>query len=186
MSRMANPDDGNGAAREPASDYPQYELARGEELRRLEHQRDELDSMRTRASQYLAFVGAATAFLVGNGLENADRDALFYAIAAFASLISATAIYLGVAVFLGGGKLAGGEVGKYAFTLNSLVVLRTVEADVPHANPSQVSAYMTRLYAEMADGNAPVLAAARRQYRWFLGTGASQVLGWTILLWARG
>lgn len=185
MSPTAKPADGQGA-REPASDYPQYELARAEELRRLEHQRDELDSMRTRTSQYLAFVGAATGFLVGNGLESAHRDAVFYVIAAIASLISTVAIYLAITVFLGGGKLIGRGVGKYAFTLNSLVVLRTVEADVPHANPSQVSAYMTRLYAEMADGNAPVLDIARRQYRWFLGTGATQVLGWTILLWARG
>lgn len=185
MSAPPKTADGSGA-REPASDYPQYELARAEELRRLEYQRDELDSMRTRASQYLAFIGATTGFLVGNGLQSADRDTVFYVLAAIASILSGSAIYLGIAIFLGGGTLGRNTSGQYAFTLNSLVVLRTVEADVPHANPSQVSAYITRLYAEMADGNAPVLAVARQQYRWFLVTGATQVLGWTILLWTRG
>ena len=69
-------------------------LAYDEGKRALADQTDELNGIRTRAGSYMAFVGSATAFLVGTGLKAADRDAWFYALASVASTASLLTLVL--------------------------------------------------------------------------------------------
>lgn len=76
-------------------------VAYEEGLRIIEDQVAELDSMRQRSVQFLAFVGSATAFLAGSGLGGTyDRGPAFFVLAGLASLVSAIAIALASFVLL--------------------------------------------------------------------------------------
>src|SRR3954454_17779051 len=65
-----------------------YRVAYKESQRTLDDQADELTGIRTRAVQYLAFIGTATAFLVGASLKTFERDTPFYAISITATGLS--------------------------------------------------------------------------------------------------
>jgi hypothetical protein len=75
-----------------------YRVAYVESQRTLDDQQDELKGMRDRAVSFTAFVGAATAFLVGTGLHATNRDVLFYILASLASALSALSIVLLIAL----------------------------------------------------------------------------------------
>ena len=73
---------------------PLERLAYEEGKRALADQTDELNGIRNRAVSYMAFVGSATAFLVGTGLKAAHRDAWFYSLAVLASAASLSTLAL--------------------------------------------------------------------------------------------
>jgi hypothetical protein len=187
MTTGTTPNDPDRPARirERPEDVESYKLARAEELRILDLQRAQLESMRTRAAQYLAFGGAATGFLVGTGLSRADRDGLFFTIAGIATFVSFLTVALAVSVFVGGFDFRKRSASKWQFALPNGFVLRTAEADI-RPNESQINAYLARSYWKLADANRPALTRVRLQYVVFLATGAFQLLLWVILLWARG
>lgn len=171
--------------RERPESAKKYEVARDEELRRLELQRAEVEGIRARTAQFLAFVGAGTAFLVGSSLSSSDRDLVFYLIAGGATLISAFTIMTAISVFVGGVRPKRRMTARWSFTLRPGTVLRAVESDI-EPTESQLNAYLARLYAKMADENLPVLNRLRLQYLTFLSVGSAQLLSWVSLLWVRG
>jgi hypothetical protein len=170
-----------------------YKLAREEELRRLESQRDELDSMRQRTAQYLAFVGAATAFLAGSGLKAPARDGVFYGLAALASILSLWMIFACVRVFLAlefpaskdGWRNFRPKPISWAFVLKPGALLAVIESDLPRPDEIDLVKYVASLYGEMSSDNAPGLAKVRRMYVSALVSGAVQVIGWTALVWVK-
>lgn len=170
--------------RRDAPDAEVYELAREEELRRLDGQRAEVDAMRQRTAQYLAFVGAATAFLAGTGIKTPDRDAAFWWLAGSASMLSLAAIFLAVSVFLAL-ALPALRPADWQFVLRPGAVLQMIEADVRAPDAAQLNRHLITLYGSMSVHNEAALAKLRHLYVGFLTVGALQLLVWTALVWAR-
>src|SRR5688572_27166118 len=70
-----------------------YEITYSEATRTLDDQAAEVSNARTRAVQFLAFVGAATAFLLGTAITGAtQRDAVFYGLAIAGSALALAGI----------------------------------------------------------------------------------------------
>src|SRR5690349_1031373 len=75
--------------REPETRYEDlYKVAYEESRRTLDDQADELNRIRDRAVQFEVFIGAATAFLVGTGLQAPHRDTTFRILAGVATAAS--------------------------------------------------------------------------------------------------
>jgi hypothetical protein len=86
---------------------PMYRIAYDEGKRLVDTQLAELNGMRDRSVQFLAFVGSATAFLVGTslgrvgeGTDIAYKTALTVSLAIAASVASLAAIYLVITILL--------------------------------------------------------------------------------------
>lgn len=180
-----NEPDEFATTRERSEDVASYKLARDEELRNLDLQRAQLESMRTRSAQFLAFGGAATGFLVGTGLAGAARDATFFWVAALATATSLLTVLMAIAVFLGGFSLRNASASMWQFALPHGFVLRAAEADI-RPTESQINAYLARSYWQLADANRPAMHRLRFQYVLFLAVGSLQLLLWVTLLWIRG
>ena len=69
-----------------------YQVAYELGLRTLEDQRDELNGIRTRAGSFMAFVGSATAFLVGTSVQGSSRGGFFLVVAIVATIFSSLAV----------------------------------------------------------------------------------------------
>jgi hypothetical protein len=185
MTPTPSESDKPARSRERPEDVASYKLARDEELRSLDLQRSQLESMRTRSAQYLAFGGAATGFLVGTGLTHAQRDSMFFWIAGIATVFSLAMVVLAVCVFVGGFDIRARSASKWQFALPNGFVLRAAEADI-RPTESQINAYLARNYWQLADANRPAMKRMQLQYVVFLAVGALQLVLWVILLWARG
>jgi hypothetical protein len=154
-----------------------YRVAYTESQRTLDDQRAELQGMRTRSVQFTAFVGAATAFLVGTGLHATDRNALFYTLAAIASAISALSIVLLVLLLHPSNR----KKWEYRMSAKSLIN-GWIETDVP---PSE-HLFLRELalkYDEMHTANESLLQSLRTRYRWLIIAGSAQVVIWAALVW---
>src|SRR4051794_11682018 len=86
----------------PAHVYDQkqgmYKIAFDESVRALKDQVDELSGIRTRLVSFLAFIGAATAFLVGSSLTRATRDGAFYGLASLGTILLIATIAIVIAL----------------------------------------------------------------------------------------
>ncbi|MDQ1111403.1 hypothetical protein QE418_000851 [Microbacterium testaceum] len=90
MSSRQKPGDSWSANRDHPDRAEWIELAVESGRASLLAQRDELSGMRTRAVAFGALTITASAFLVGTGLANAQRNAVFYIIAALGTLAFAS------------------------------------------------------------------------------------------------
>jgi len=164
-----------------------YDEIRDEQRRELAGQRAELDSMRTRTSQFLAFVGSASAFLAGTGLtsvEQGSRDAVFFVLAGLATAGFASLAYFGIMVLLGSGGLP--RVGEFQFYVDSPKLLKKAETGEKAPSKAAFSRYMARVYEAMVEHNDPQVSRVRRSYIIALASGAATLSLWSVLLWVRG
>lgn len=163
-----------------------YEQIRDEQLRELEGQRGELDSMRARISQYLAFVGAATGFLAGTGLTSvpaANRDLGFYLLAALGTAGFAALTYFAVMVLVGSGGAP--RAGQFAFHLDSPKLLTKAETQGKHPSKSGFTRYLANAYGIMVRDNEPLMRGVRRSYVIALSLGGFTLMSWCVLLWLK-
>ena len=165
----------DGAAR-----AEQYRIAYQEGQRTLDDEQDELKGMRDRAVAFTAFVGAATAFLVGTGLQQANKDSLFYALASAASLLSVISIALVLVLLMPSKK----KLWHYRLSSKRLIE-DWIECDVPPPDEASLIRAMAILYDGMHKSNEALLASVRRYYRWLIAVGAAQVTMWAVLVWVK-
>ena len=175
----------SGAARSERSEL--YKLAYLESVRAVEFQGRQLEGVRQRTVQYLAFIGTATAFLVGTGLSGPTRDGWFFAIAGFGTLLAAACLVMAVRILL---LLSGYRFGlprlEWAFGMSGKRLVEWIEPEVGAPNETDYVRALTLLNDEAYETNAVALAALSRTQTWFVLCGFAQLLVWVILAWAKG
>lgn len=159
----------------------QYRIAYQEGQRALDDQQDELKGMRDRGVQFTAFVGAATAFLVGTGLQHPSRDATFYTLASLASLLSAVLITLILVLLMPSRK----HLWHYRM-MPKILVKDWIERDVPFTDEAALLREVALTYDEMYRNNDALIKATRRAYKWLIVVGSAQVALWASLVWVKG
>jgi hypothetical protein len=155
-----------------------YKIAYENSQRSLDDQVEELNGVRQRVGQYIAFVGSATAFLVGAGVRSPARDWVFYSLAGVATFVSICAIILTCLVLL--------PVKRWEYRLSTQDLIDGwIETDVPPPSEAHVVRYLGELYDEMRTSNDTALAYLRRFYVAAVATGSLQIVLWACLAWAR-
>ncbi len=158
-----------------------YQIAYEEGQRALDDQAGEIRGVRDRAVQFTVFVGAATAFLVGTGLQSAHRDAVFYTLASIASLLSAAMIAL-LIVVLGPSR---SNLWHYRVSARSLINT-WIETKVPPPSNGHFFRRLAEQYDDWRVKNEKLLSGLRKWYRWLIIVGSAQVTVWAALVWAKG
>ena len=158
-----------------------YEIAYREAQRALDDQQAELRGMRDRSVQFTAFVGAATAFLVGAGLHPSHRDASFYALAIVASALSVALILLLITLLFPRRH----KLWHYRLSANDLITGWIEPRDRPPSH-AHVIRRLARRLDRMRIENEKLLGSLRTWYGWLVIVGAVQVAAWTALVWVKG
>jgi hypothetical protein len=133
-----------------------YRIAYQEGQRSLDDQQDELKGLRDRAVQFTAFVGTATAFLVGAGLHPAHRDTAFYALATTASVLSAILILLLFALL----RPPARKLWHYRLSAQSLIT-GWIETEVPPPSEAYFLRSLAERYDQMRVENERLLGSLR-------------------------
>jgi hypothetical protein len=160
-----------------------YRLAYEESQRSLDDQRDELNGIRDRSVNFVAFVGAATAFLVGIGLHtaNADRDAIYFVLAGAGT---AGSLHLLVEVFL---LLRPSSSNPWQYRLSGgSLISGWIESDVPAPDLAQFLRALAEINDSMRASNERLLRGVRNCYRRLVLGGSAQLIVWAVLVWLRG
>jgi hypothetical protein len=158
-----------------------YRIAYEEGQRALDDQRDELKSIRDRAVSFTAFVGAATAFLVGTGLKTGNRDIVFYVLAGVASALSTVFILLLLALLRPWKK----KPWHYRLEPTKLIT-GWIDTEIPIPIEARFIRELAETYDGMQAQNEDLLGSLRNWFRWLILVGAAQVTVWAALVWAKG
>jgi hypothetical protein len=158
-----------------------YKIAYQEGQRTLDDQQDELNRIRDRSVQFTAFIGAATAFLVGTGLSATSKDALYYGLASAASALTAILILLLFNLLTPTNR----HSWKYQVS-TEYMIKQWIEADVPQLDEAALLREMALRYDTWHRDNEVTLSSIRRSYRWLIATGSAQVTVWAALVWIKG
>jgi hypothetical protein len=174
-----------------------YKIAYDEAKAVCSDQVAELDSMRQRSVQFLAFAGSATGFLVGAGLRDvpaSQRSWDFFALAGTASLASLASI-LYVSFILLALIPDSGQRKRFVRPrrLHSAVWNFQMDADRfvtgwidPEVGaPSEMRFYrdLALHYGEKAQENEPQLDTIRAWYLRFVIAASAQVVAWAAVIW---
>ncbi len=164
-----------------------FRLAYEESQRALSDQLLQLDAMRQRTTQILAFIGTATAFLVGTGVTAPSRDLVFYVIAWAGTAATFATLTVGVAVLLGFRSWSS-EPHLYHWNsrLSACDLLKWIDADVPPRDEAAFLGAVAKENDASANENERNLHAVRKWYVCFVFLAFAQLLIWTGLVWARG
>ena len=119
--------------------------------------------------QFTAFVGAATAFLVGTGLQHSTRDVTFYTLASLASLLSAVLIVLILKL------LMPSEKNLWHYRMKPKILVEGwIEREVPFTDEAALLREVALEYDKMYGNNEILINATRRAYKWLIVVGAAQ------------
>jgi hypothetical protein len=170
------------ALSDPKGDISQhidlYRIAYEEGQRALDDQTDELNRLRDRAVQFTAFIGAATAFLVGAGIHPAHRDSVFYTLAGTASGLSILSILLLLSLL----KPRTRKLWHYPLSATSLIV-GWIETEVPLPSEAHFLRALAEKYDTMRVQNELLLGVLRTTYTFLIIIGAIQITFWAALVW---
>lgn len=175
----------NGGSNKLAHMYEQksnmYKVAFEESVRALKDQVDELSGIRQRLVQYLAFMGSATAFLVGSSLGAADRDGVFYGLACGGTALMI--ITIGCTVYL-----LWPSMSQFGATSSAQTIIREmIERKLsPIQNDGQFYHDFATYNDQAVDENEKALRKTRRFYFAAIVCGALQLTVWVALVWLRG
>lgn len=164
-----------------------YRVAYEESQRALDDQASELDGMRQRATQFLAFVGSATAFLVAAGLKAPTRDGTFFVLAGLATVTSIATVILAVAILLLV-RPSLRHFGRFnwAFRLSAKRLVGWIEPEVGGPDEPDFLRAVALRQDGMRECNETNLVMIRYYYAGVIALGLLQVLFWAALVWARG
>lgn len=166
---------------------PLYRVAYEESKRALDDQIAEIDGVRGRVAQFLAFVGTATAFLIGTGLRSPDRDAVFYGLAVLGSTLTFLTLALAVMIMLGMLFMDGRAVHwKVGLRLSAKDLVRWIEPHIHAPDEVDFVRAVTIANGELAEANDEGLVRLRLLYVGFLSSGIAQLTIWAALVWAKG
>lgn len=175
---------------EVAESAPLYRIAYEASQRSLDDQLDELNRLRDRAVQFVAFVGAATAFLAGTGLLHpTHRDGSYYGLAIAGSVLSLIMIGLLFSLLIPRSRalLRSGKDQMWRNRVSArLLIADWIEPQVPHMSEGDLLRALARQYDDYRASNEDFLGALRRSYRWLIVIGSAQVTVWAALVWAKG
>lgn len=158
-----------------------YKAAYDEGKRKVDDQLAELDSMRARSVQFLAFVGSATAFLVAAGLRQTHRTDGFYVVAGLATFVSVMSIALVTSILT---ALRLFRHTRWDFRINSKVLVEEwIDPEVGATSEARFFRDIALHYHTMATKNDPPLQRLRGRYIAFLTCGSFQVILWAALVW---
>ncbi len=152
-----------------------YRLAYEQGLRTLEDQRDELNGLRTRACSFIAFVGSATAFLVGTSVGGLQRTDTFR----FLAFSATAATFLAIACLI---LVLRPRTFDLRLSPKTLVE-RWIERSVPKPSEEDLLRGLAVVLDEMQAGNVAKLAWIRAWYLGLIGFGAIGLSLWTMLVW---
>lgn len=160
-----------------------YKVAFDESVRALEDQTDELSNIRQRLVGYLAFVGSATAFLVGSSINpqvsaGGHRSAWFYGLATTGT--SLMVLSVGLAICLLWPRLT-----KLSTTASAKVIIDSnIDRKLsPVQNVGELYRDLALYNDDAVDANDPVMGRARRFYFGAVVVGALQLCAWVALVW---
>jgi hypothetical protein len=174
-----------GRGRRTRDDQPDlYKLAYEEGKRALEDQLAELDTMRQRSVQFLAFVGSASAFLVGTSLKATDRSLAFYILAVTASIATLLTVALCLALLTASRLPRARGVEEWSLNLSPSALIKWIEPDVRPPRESDFYRALAERYDQMTSDNLPGLNRMRHRYVLFLGGAVMQLTLWLALAWA--
>lgn len=168
----------------PLAEAGAYRLAYNEGIRNIDDQKNELSSIRQRSLQYLAFVGAATGFLVATGIKNPSRDPMFYVIAFSSTTLSFLSLILAMLILLG---IRLGKKSSYTWTFMvhpRLIIKKIIEVDGGIKNEAELLRKLALSYGNQAELNEPEIRKIRITYIAFLICASMQLILWTWLVWA--
>lgn len=155
-----------------------YRVAYDQSLRALDDQLDELSGIRGRASAYMAFIGSATAFLVGTGLKATHRDALFYGFALPASVATLVALVtLGLLLR----PIAGWENRMSA----TVLIDKWIDREVPGPSLADLLKNLALRQDRSRGNNEARLVRIRALYLGVVGSGGLGIVLWSALVWLR-
>jgi hypothetical protein len=168
-----------------------YKVAYEEGKRLVDDQLAELDGMRQRSVQFLAFIGSATAFLVGTSLGRVSQVGVAYEIvplllAGAASAASLIAIYLVVTMLLALSKDERLKPTNWRFRLSPEVLIRWIEPEVPQPDEVDFLRNLADVYQKMYEYNEPRLKRLRKFYTAFVAIGFFQLVLWASVAWING
>lgn len=162
-----------------------YKIAFDEAVRTLKAQADELSTMRQRLVQYLAFVGTATAFLVGTSLRPSDGAQPILRGPEFMPLCIAGTVAMVVTLVLALILLYPGWT-RLTVVSSSKGILAGIHRDV---SPTDTEAHLLHdlawYYGDYINKNKPILARSRWIYFAGIGAGAIQLGIWIALIWTQ-
>lgn len=160
-----------------------YRVAFDESVRTLKQQTDELSAIRQRLVQFLAFVGTATAFLVGTALH--PESTPIPRGHEFMPLCIAGTAAMGVTLVLTL-ILLYPRTTPLTVVSSARDILDDIHRDV---SPTDTEAHLLHNLAWYYDGyveeNKPVLTRARWIYFLAIGSGALQLGIWIALVWTQ-
>lgn len=166
---------------------PLYQVAYDESQRALDEQANELDGMRQRATQFISFVGTATAFLVGTGVKSPDRDATFFVIALVGSLASLGTILLAVAILTLVRRSGWGfERFQWELRLSASRLVEWIEPDVGGPDEVDFMKAIALRQDQMRESNEVNLRVVRTRFLWLIILGSVQIVVWAALVWVKG
>jgi hypothetical protein len=154
-----------------------YEIAYDQSKLALEDQSADLNNMRTRSVQYLAFVASATAFLATAVIRSSDRHAAFYTFAWIGTALA-------VAVLAAEGFLLSPWMTRLKRRADPQLLLKTwIERDVPAPSRAEMLREMALRQEQWERDNDHVISRVRVLYFLLVLLGAGQVAAWATLAW---
>jgi hypothetical protein len=174
------------AAQNPTDDAAKlYKIAFDESVRTLEQQAAELSAIRQRLVQFLAFVGTATAFLVGTSLRPAAAGETIRRGAEFMPLCISGTVAMGLTLVLTLILLFPKQT-PLTVVSSARDIMDGVHRDV---SPTDTEAHLLHDLAWYYDGyveeNKPILTRSRWLYFSAIATGAIQLGIWIALIWTQ-
>lgn len=170
-----------------------YKLTYEESKRSLDSQTQELDSIRQRAIQFLAFIGTGTAFLVGSGLAVTTRTAGFYflSISGTALLVIAMLLLAYVLFPLRKESVHTSDdtsknrlkVAPWRGRLSGTRLIAEVDRDIPKATEQAFTAALVKQYDRMLSSNLATLKLVRRAYLAFVFCSVLELACWITVVW---
>ena len=153
----------------------------------LDDQLAELDAMRGRAVQFLAFVGSATAFLVGTAISGAEmRGGWFAAIGGAASVGFVALLVLLRSLLTGSARWWGGPAMDWNLRQDATTLTEWLDERGSRISQAAFYRYLVESYREQTVDNDGYLRALRRRYIAFLYLGSGGLLVWGALAWFYG
>lgn len=178
------------SARRPSMEVDVYKHVVDVGLTALKDQLSELDGIRARTVQFLAFVGTATAFLVGTSLRSTSdaRDSIFNVAGVTASAGIAIMLMLCISILTGAHHWWGGKTMTWDFQDDPAVYIEWLDGDDSVRPKSDVVFYRYRAkrIAEQLQSNDKYLASVRKRYIVFLVAGIAVLAAWGVLAWRYG
>lgn len=177
------PEGGRSAARFTSAqikrineDAPLYDIALDEARRALDRQLAELGNLRTRAVQFLAFVGSATGFMVGASKFSGPHGVWFQPtvwIATVLSFCTVTALALLLSPWTT--RMRGIDIDR--------LLAEWIEVEVGRINRGVMLRDLAIGIDELRRDNEPKLSRVRRLYMSVICLGMLQLAAWAVLVW---